>query len=184
MDTLIAPINARQQAVVLEKTHHYISLASEIYQKKFQLVEVRFDLSGRNAGMYRLQGKQRWIRYNPYIFARYFDDSLNTTVPHEVAHYITDRLYSLRKIRPHGIEWKNVMRQFGVKPEVTGSYNLDGIPQRKQQRFTYHCDCSQHQISAVRHHRILRQQAVYYCKRCKQALTASPLQQQLTGTES
>ncbi|HHO60023.1 MAG TPA: metallopeptidase (SprT family), partial [Thiotrichales bacterium] len=101
----VDPINPQQQAIVVEKTRRYIQQAGEIYGKKFQPIDVRFDLCGRNAGMYRVQGRQRWIRYNPYIFSRYFDDNLNTTVPHEVAHYITDCLYGLRKIRPHGIEW-------------------------------------------------------------------------------
>ncbi len=180
----VDPINPQQQAIVVEKTRRYIQQAGEIYGKKFQPIDVRFDLCGRNAGMYRVQGRQRWIRYNPYIFSRYFDDNLNTTVPHEVAHYITDCLYGLRKIRPHGIEWKSVMRQFGIKPEVTGNYNLEGIPQRKQQRFTYQCDCSQHQISTVRHNRIVKNQAIYYCRHCKQAITETVVTTNRAGTEA
>ncbi len=56
------------------------------------MVPVRFELQGRAAGMYRVHKGERVIRYNPYIFSKYFDDSLANTVPHEVAHYITDVL--------------------------------------------------------------------------------------------
>lgn len=170
--TYIEPINQQQQALVIEKTRQYIELASDFYARPFKNIDVLFNLSGRNAGMYRVCGQQRWIRYNPYIFARYFTDGLHTTVPHEVAHYVTDQLYSLKKIRPHGVQWKNVMHVLGAKPQVTGNYSLAGIPQRRQKRYTYQCECRQHQISAIRHRRIVNRQATYYCKQCKQLIQA------------
>ncbi len=172
----IDPIDAQQQQQVIERTAHFIRLAGEFYNKKFQAIDVLFDLSGATSGMYRVSGKQRWIRYNPYIFARYFEDNLQTTVPHEVAHYVTDCLFGLKSIRPHGREWKSVMQMFGVKPDVTGNYDLQGIPQRKQKRFDYYCDCMQHQLSSVRHHRVMYKQAKYFCKVCKQALKPSVTQ--------
>ncbi len=168
--TTVTPISAEQRQQVITQTGHFITLASDYFGKKFKTVDVTFDLSGGTAGMYRVAARQRWIRYNPYIFSRYFDDSLQNTVPHEVAHYITDCLYGLRKIRPHGIEWKNIMQVFDVEPEVTGHYNLEGIPQRRQQRHDYFCGCRQHRLSSVRHNRIQKKQAAYYCRYCKQAL--------------
>jgi len=170
---LVTPITTQQRERVIEQTNHYIQLAAVHYGKKFKTIDILFDLSGGTAGMYRVTKRQRWIRYNPYIFSRYFEDNLQTTVPHEVAHYISDQLYGLKKIRPHGIEWKSVMQQFGVKPEVTGNYNLDGIPQRKQQRHDYHCGCMVHQLSSVRHNRVQLKGAKYFCKKCKQVLRLS-----------
>ncbi len=169
----IEPINTHQQKQVIEQTYDYIHQATVAYHQTFKRIDVLFDLSGRNAGMYRVNGRQHWIRYNPYIFSRYFDDSLQSTVPHEVAHYITDCLYGLKKIRPHGIEWQGLMHTFNAKPEVTGNYDLTGIPQRRQKRYNYHCACMQHQISAVRHYRILNQQMQYYCKHCNQSIRAT-----------
>ncbi len=168
--SVIQPITTQQRQQVIDHTQICIEQAAGLFGKKFKLIDTLFDLTGRNAGMYRVQGKQRWIRYNPYIFSRYFNDSLATTVPHEVAHYIADCLYGLKNIRPHGNEWKMVMQQFGVKAEVTGNYDLQGIPQRRQKRYSYQCGCRQHEISRVRHRRIIRKQARYYCKHCKQPI--------------
>lgn len=168
----VKPINLQQQAKVITRTHMYIDQATAFFQRKFKHVEILFDLSGRNAGMYRVHGSNRCIRYNPYIFSRYFEDSLITTVPHEVAHYISDSLYGLQKIRPHGQEWKDIMNLFGARPDVTGRYDLQGIPQRRQKRYTYFCQCMEHQLSSVRHNRIIKKQAQYFCKHCHQLIQA------------
>ncbi len=133
-------------------------------------VAVTFDLTGSAAGMYRVHGAERVIRYNPYIFAKYFANNLAVTVPHEVAHYVTDRLYGLRNIRPHGVEWKTVMRSLGADPCVTASYDLSGVPVRRQRRFSYRCECSTHQLSSCRHNKIQRGQSSYLCRRCGSAI--------------
>jgi len=58
----------------------------------------------------------------------------------------------------------------GAPPEVTGRNGLDGIPTRRQQRHTYNRDCSTHELSSVRHRRILSGQARYYCRLCKSVI--------------
>ena len=113
---------------------------------------------------------KREIRYNPFIFAKYFEDNFNTTVPHEVAHYITDIIYGLKNIKPHGKEWKSIMQSFGANASVTANYDLSDIPLKKQKLFTYYCACREHQLSSVRHNRIVREQSRYHCKICKQPL--------------
>jgi len=62
--------------------------------------------------MYRANKNHRVIRYNPYIFAKSFEDNLGLTVPREVAHYVTDMMFG--HSRPHGKEWHEVMRAFGA----------------------------------------------------------------------
>lgn len=164
------PIAKQQQEQVCRATDACLRQAGKIYHYDFTPVPVRFDLRGRAAGMYRVQHGQRHIRYNPYIFSKYFDDSLVTTVPHEVAHYVTDMLYGLRNIRPHGVEWQEVMRSLGAEPRVTGQYDLQDLPVRRQRRFTYRCDCTTHLLSTCRHNRVHRGKAVYHCRRCGMAL--------------
>lgn len=172
----IEPIDARQQQLVRARTAEYIDLATRIYQSAFPAIPVLFDLKGRTAGMYRVQNSNRLIRYNPYIFARHFNDNLLTTVPHEVAHYVVDMLYDARKVKPHGNEWRHVMLSLGAKPRATGSYDLTGIPVRRQKRYAYRCTCMTHHISSVRHNRILRGEARYYCRNCQASLTPVPAQ--------
>ena len=168
---LIEPIDVRHQQRVRSLTADYIEKAGRIYRRAFAPIPVLFDLKGRAAGMYRVQNNNRLIRYNPYLFAKYFDDNLATTVPHEVAHYIVDVLYSARRVKPHGAEWQHVMLSLGAEPRATGNYDLSGIPVRKQQRHTYQCACMTHSISSARHNRVLSGKARYYCRKCQSSLT-------------
>ncbi|MEW5757478.1 MAG: SprT-like domain-containing protein [Pseudomonadota bacterium] len=167
---LIAPIDAEQQQRVRIATYDYIQLAGRLFNRCFPPIDVSFDLRGRSAGMYRVRRHERWIRYNPYLFAKYFDDNLQTTVPHEVAHYVTDVLHGLRNIRPHGPEWRAVMLAFGADDSVTCAYELTGIPQRRQMRYEYRCSCQSHQLSAQRHNKIRSGRAHYYCRCCGDSL--------------
>ncbi len=114
--------------------------------------------------------QQREIRYNPYIFSKYFEDSFTTTIPHEVAHYVTDIIYGLKNIKPHGEEWKAVMHAFDADASVTANYDLSGIPVSRQTLFTYQCDCREHQLSTIRHNKIKKRRYQYYCNYCKQTL--------------
>ena len=166
----VEPINEHLERQVQTSTAECIALAGRIYDQAFPLIPVRFDLNGRAAGMYRVRDNNREIRYNPYIFARYFDDNLATTVPHEVAHYVVDLLYGAARVRPHGIEWQQVMLALGAEPSVTGRYDLSGMPVRRQKRYDYRCACMTHQISTARHNKILRGSAHYHCRKCKSVI--------------
>ena len=174
----ITPLSTEQQQQVVNQTHAYLKKASELFNIKSKSLEINFDLKGRSAGMYRtsFQNKRffarpkREIRYNPHIFSKYFDDNFTTTIPHEVAHYVTDIIYGLKNIKPHGNEWKAVMRAFDADASVTANYDLSGIPLRKQSLYTYQCTCREHQLSTIRHNKISRRRFQYYCKSCKQPL--------------
>ena len=180
-NTVIEPLSSEQQQLVIAQTHHYIEQAAELYGIKKKAVDISFNLKGRSAGMYRARGRfgkiKREIRYNTYIFSKYFEDNLRTTVPHEVAHYVTDIAYGLKNIRPHGVEWKNIMAAFGADASVTANYDLSGIPLRKKKTYTYLCQCREHELGPVRHNRIASRRNQYYCRYCEQLLVIkdSPL---------
>ncbi len=159
-------LGEQEQGVICSATIACLRQAGKIYAIDPHPVPVSFDLRGRAAGMYQVQRGQRRIRYNPYIFARYFDDNLAVTVPHEVAHYVTDLLYGLRNVRPHGPEWKSVMQVLGADARVTADYDLGDIPVRRQKRYSYRCKCSTHLLSACRHNRVGRGAASYLCRKC------------------
>ena len=166
----IAPIDAGRQQVVRRATEHCVRRAGVICGREFAPIAVTFDLYGRSAGMYQVRSDERSIRYNPYLFAKYFEDSLAVTVPHEVAHYATDMLYGLHRVRPHGAEWQAVMRSLGAEPRVSAAYDLSGIPVRRQRRFDYVCGCSAHRLTAQRHNKVHRGEVGYRCRRCGAAL--------------
>lgn len=170
MSDIVKPINIQQQRQVIARTEQYLALAADILQHDFDDIVVTFDLKGRAAGMYCVRQGHKWIRYNPYIFAKYFDDNLQQTVPHEVAHYAIDEAYGQHNVRPHGKEWQTLMQAMGAEPTRTCIYDLQGIPLRRQQYHSYVCACSHYQLTQRRHNRIVRDGMRYYCRKCKQPL--------------
>lgn len=164
-------------------TDSWVEKASGIFGQEFKTIPVVFDLKGRTSGMFcmrdsHVHGKQQWIRYNPWIFAKHFEDSLATTVPHEVAHYICHLLYGQgflrhKKIKPHGQEWKAIMVKFGVPANTTCKLDISDVPQKRLKRFTYQCTCSTHELTSIRHNRIARGRANYACPKCNTALKLS-----------
>ncbi len=181
---LISPIDKSMQQAVIKEVDRYLSVASRLYEQSFDAIPVLFDLKGKAAGMYRVRraspqlfsrkidrDTQRVIRFNPWLFAKYPDDSWQNTIPHEVAHYLTDCLYGLRNIRPHGAEWKHIMQTLGAEPKVRANYDLSGIPVRQVKRYTYQCQCREVQLSGYRHQRILKGMQRYRCRDCQSELT-------------
>jgi len=164
--SIVTPINEVVQNEIIILVDDYIDRANHLFEKNFPPIEVVFDLKGRAAGMYRVARNHRVIRFNPYHFAKHHEENMNETIPHEVAHYITDLVYGLRNIRPHGVQWKDLMLKFGVEPKRTYSYSLDGIPTRIHKRHTYTCGCMKFEITTRRHNKIQQEQAQYSCRQC------------------
>ena len=162
----ISPINTTQQQQVITTTQHYLAIAEQHFAQAFPALPVHFDLKGRMAGMYKIEHGKRMIRYNPWLFAKYFEENLASTVPHEVAHYVSDLLYGLKRIRPHGREWKQIMQLFNADDSRTHQFDLDGIPQKQSRRYTYVCACREHEVSTLRHNRICSGLYRYHCKHC------------------
>ena len=162
----IQPLSENLQEQVIQETNRFIKSAANYYDCKIKEIPVLFDLIGKSAGMYRVRAGQQVIRYNPYVFAKYFDDNFSETIPHEVAHYVTDILYGLRSIKPHGAEWKSVMQVFGVAANRTANYDLSGLPVRKFQTFVYHCGCQNYELTSRRHNKILNGSGHYMCRDC------------------
>lgn len=170
----VESITANQQQEVVERVSTLLLQCEQHFGQPFKPIEVRFDLRGRTSGMYVVKHKQQYMRFNPFIFSKYFEDSLDNTVPHEVAHYVSHILYGLKRIRPHGKEWKAIMHLLGAEPRVTGNYDLSGISVRRQRRFNYSCDCMTHQLTTVRHNKIAKGQSQYFCRKCDGKLLHQP----------
>ncbi len=167
---LIEPIGPALRDQVIAHTHSFIRRAEAIYTQQFPSIPILFDLSGSTAGMYKVVGKHRCIRYNPWIFSKYFDENITGTVPHEVAHFAIDQIYGGRRIKPHGTQWRVLMSDFNADPGVTFNLDLSGIPQRRQLTHRYACPCQVHEISTTRHNRVQRGKGIYHCRRCSGTL--------------
>ena len=175
--TEVQPISSAEQRQVAQRTEEFIVRAEQLFSRRFDRVPVLFDLKGRAAGMFKVIGKRRLIRYNPWIFAKYFEENLRDTVPHEVAHYIVHEVYHRRTTKPHGRAWKSLMAEFGADPGVTFDLDLDGVPQRSQKTHRYYCGCQVHAVSTTRHNRVQRRRMRYHCCACNGLLVYTPHQQ-------
>lgn len=168
----VEPIGEHRQSVVIDTTGRYIARAGELFNRRFKPIEVLFDLKGKTAGIYRVKRGTRAIRYNPWILSKYFEHGLANTVPHEVAHYIADKMYGLARIRPHGDEWKHIMLAFGADPVRTCDYDLGGIPSRQYRTFAYRCGCTEHAFTSRRHNQVVKRRKVYFCRKCRSKVVA------------
>jgi SprT protein len=132
-------------------------------------VEIRFDLRGSTAGQMRVCGRGHYLlRYNLALLQREGEGFIQRTVPHEVAHLIVHQRFGA-SARPHGAEWRAVMAALGADASRCHSYDVTGLNQRQLRRFAYHCQCREHQLSSIRHNRVVKGQQ-YLCKSCGQAL--------------
>jgi len=180
----IAGLDADQAVQVRAEVAERFQQAALHYAVGFCVCPVRFDLSGGTAGMHCVRGSSSWLRFNPWLFARYWEDSLRNTVAHEVAHAVVWQRFPRRRLRPHGAEWRSVMALFDADDRVTCNYDLSDVPQRRQQRFAYWCGCREHAVSAVRHNRMERGQGSYHCRYCRERLRPSkPLAQAPRGAQ-
>lgn len=164
---MVTPIGGRRQREVVDETVRYLELAGRELGHVFTVPAIRFDLSGRSAGMYRVRRGEKEIRYNPWLFARDFVGHIRTTVPHEAAHCVVHGLHGGRRVRPHGREWREIMRIFGAEARACGGYSLEGVPLRHMRRYDYACPCRSHRLGALRHKRVQTSRTRYFCRYCR-----------------
>ncbi len=157
-----------------QKVKECLSLAEDQYQRKFDYRAVHVNIRGRAAGQIRYENPSvsnvlPLLRFNPYLLERYKESFVEQVVPHECAHLVAYALYGI-KIKPHGAEWKSLMRDlYNQTPAVTHHFDM---PQKARKTFAYQCACPglDHSLSVIRHNKILRQKARYLCKNCGSAL--------------
>jgi SprT protein len=153
------------QSDVINKTRELLKTGCQQLNLSIVYPEIRFDLRGKTAGMVLFTATGSCIiRYNLPLLKRYGEEFINTTVPHEVSHFIARLLYGPR-IKPHGVEWQRIMDLFDASPERCHNFNTEQTGGRKLRYFDYRCDCRDHRLSAIRHNRIM-QGTVYLCKHC------------------
>lgn len=128
-------------------------------------LKIATDLTGTRAGVINTSSKV--IRLNRELIKKYPEFIVGEVLPHEVAHFISKKLYPNSK--PHGVEWKTVASILGLtNPKATHSMPVQKV--RNYNRIGYYCKCSHHLLTLTRHNKIINGQAEYYCKKCKERL--------------
>jgi SprT protein len=171
------------QQQTLQETQRLIDLAESHYGIQLPRPDVRFDLTGKTAGMviFHRRGRPR-IRYNHLILSENGEAFIRQTVPHEVAHLVTRTLYGSR-IRPHGREWQSTMRLFGAVANRCHNFSTQNVRIKKMRYFPYRCSCRDHQLSTIRHNRSLAG-TTYVCRNCGSALKPVESSRQTTASDN
>lgn len=157
-----------------EKVNAIRNRAEELLQKyQIKGVNIRFDLRGTVAGQAGWKRAKTWssafsgskmdvydfkLRFNTHYLNDNFEDMLNNTVPHEVAHLID----AIRHGKSgHGFLWKSIMRELGCKPERCHDYDMSHVYSH-----TVKCACKEHKVSRNIYQKIASGQR-RRCRNCK-----------------
>lgn len=178
-------LNDQQKQQIAEKVGTLIKLANERYGKPMLPPTILFDCN-TSAGGYTLRDT---LHFNPTIAFSNFDLYMETTVPHETAHYVQDQVFPsigcrfkitvfggmVKKRRSiHGREWQSIMRFFGIRnPKRCHTYDVSNVPGRRVfKRTPVYCSCSVHQVT----NKIIskmQQGRTYSCNLCHTRISLS-----------
>ncbi len=151
-----------------EATEQAFEKAEAYFGRKFDRPVHKYDLRGVTSAQAKYVGILRW---NVSIYAPNKEVYLARTVPHEVAHLVSYAMYS-KAGHGHGKYWQNIMRNvMGLEPRRCHSYK-EGVKKSRtiERDWSYECSCRVHQISTVKHNRMLRGKAQYHCIHCNEDL--------------
>lgn len=123
------------------KMRECFAIAEKHYGIKFEFPEIRYNIKNWTGGLaYR---DLNLVRYNLILLVENEDKYVSSTVPHETAHMIVNRLFrdgifkladGKKRLMPHGKEWKEVMQLLGVPANVTHTYNVASIERSSRSR--------------------------------------------------
>lgn len=157
---------------VEEKIEQCYQIAERHFNRQFKRCGVKYDVSGRVAGYANYQ--HNVVRLNPVLLIENEDQFIDTTVPHEVAHLLTYKMYDINRggrWAHHGPEWKSVMHVLGADPSRCHSFDTSRAERKVKTKYHYVCGCNDRPriISSVIHNRIVNGRS-YHCQACRQPI--------------
>ena len=154
------------QQEILAKVEECFMIAEKFFGKNFERPRnIKFKRNGTTAGtscysQRELMFQLDFADHNPENF-------IKQVVPHEVAHYVQRAVYGYGVVKPHGKEWKFIMRRvYNLVADRCHTYDTSVTTTRTRKRFDYSCGCTVHKISSVAHNRIQAGKKRYTCRSC------------------
>lgn len=152
--------------MVEETVRKYIDIANAHFNKTFEIPKIEY-CRGRAAGWAYYN---KWlIKINAVLLVENTQRILERTVPHEVAHLVTGKMYPgtigtpFKKGSPHGREWKSVMTAFGC--ETSRCHNMDttNSSSRRTTKHLWVCDVcgTEMRLGPKQHKKMLRNVQLY-----------------------
>jgi|GEM_PF-3404077 len=108
-----------------------------------------FTQSGRVAGMAKRKGDIYNIEFNVEAILRDWEEMVNNTIPHEMAHIVDMFLHGGRS--SHGPRWQSIAYALGCNPRRT--HNIPLTKARRPRRYLYIASCGTQIELGSRHHR-------------------------------
>lgn len=153
----------------------YLAIAKDKLGVELPPPHLSLNMKGHTAG--RAHWTSNSIVLNGILFNENKDKFLARTIPHEVAHLVAYKKYSTpyRSPKPHGQEWKHVMRVFGCEESRCHSYDTTNSAQQVRQRYELKCKgCGKtYQITSILVNRIRNANRKYSCNLCRTPIDSS-----------
>lgn len=160
------PIDDVPYAAIAERIAILLIHAREAWGVTLPQPTIDYRLRGAPAGKAHLQ--RNHLQFNAALLRANREHFLHQTVGHEVAHLVAYARHGARA-KPHGAEWKNIMREFGLDTRATHDYDVTTV-RRSRSPYVYACGCDvEIRVGALRHKRASRG-AIYTCRRCAQRI--------------
>jgi SprT protein len=171
----IVRVSAELQMVVEDKIAECLAKCQPHSTTPIPTPKLVFRQMGQRSGLCCINylTKTCTLTFNPDFFKNEYNDMVNVTIPHEVAHYVAGFMYG-QPAHGHGHYWRTVMSWLGIRhAERCHSYNMEGVKTRQVNKpFRYSCGCQgkTFDLTRLKHDKIQRGVRTW-CRVCHRILS-------------
>jgi SprT protein len=167
----LVSVNEELENIIIEEAKKWVEKANKAFRfVDFSTIELDFELEGTVAGRagYDNRIKKGILKINMDVFLNNKEEYINQTIPHEIAHIISDNHFGREKGDSHGDNWKRVMLYFGKNPKRCHNYEVKKTKTWRLDRFQTHCKkCGLKMVfSKVIYNKMLKGKG-RYCNKCE-----------------
>lgn len=115
-------------------------------------VKIQFNLKGKTSAQACMKGLTEYrLRFNREAIEKHWDEMVNKTIPHEVAHLIAWMCPQLRA-SGHNKVWKRICVELGGTGRRCHNYDL--TPARKTKKYLYNVNGAEYKVGSRVHNKI------------------------------
>jgi len=163
-------LSPRLQKLLEDKVLETLERAQRAFNITLDIPKIEYrDMSGTAGMAYPTLWK---VVYAITLFEQNEERFLNRTVPHEIAHLVTHKIYPKAK-QAHGPEWRYVMHVLGVTDNSRcHSYDTSSVKKRRSPRAKpnrVYCGCGSKFVTDTIYRRMIEGRG-YRCTTCDKRL--------------
>jgi len=180
----VATYNDKIPNKIIERVHKKVHECLKKARVKFPgigdfcfPVRITFDKKGVVSAT--ADSRQWHLNFNRVLLLENTEDVIKNTIPHEVAHLVTGKVFPRAK-QSHGKEWRLVCKTlYGCELSRCHSYSVENARIRKRPltRHVYHCGCALHLFTKGEHEKTQHRlelsdgkRGAYACGKCNQSI--------------